>query len=414
MCTRGCFSFLTLTSCCVLVAATTPTLAMAAPQQRAQASEDAGGWAFTGQVGSGMSFYFGEQASDPAFSFAVGRFLSDTLQVEGQLLGVAGRPREHSGESYNRDNLVSTSWSRVQRRMLLALTRVNLYLGEGRLRPYLFFGAGLGWGHEETQRTTRSITATGGVDTATHAYENQGIGFATLLGSGFDIGLTDRWRARPEVLMPLLWGAPQPGYVTLTVGITYTTRPPRSSGGAYAIRSRALAGESSAAAWRRVVAIAPGNVVRLQVHRDTWGLRDGNVEKPGLRTLLGWFVSADDDALVVRVMPGARTDTWRIPRIFVDRIERGRLERNGPWEGVLGGFVVGAGIGALGYLGSGGRDDHEIWIPAGTIFFGAPLALAGGLGDHAHRTFEATELIYEARRVATGRRPKSLRVRDSP
>ncbi len=401
---RNCFPLAAVASCCILVVAVTPAPAGAAPQQSTPTPPDLGGWAFTSQVGSGFSFYFGEQAADPAFGFAVGRFLSDSLQVEGQLLGVPGRPREHTSESESSDHVVWRSSSWQQRSMLIAMTRLNLYLGEGRVRPYLSFGAGLGWGQEESGWTTAyAAGADRDADTETRRHERRGIAFATLLGSGVDIGLSDHWRVRPEVIMPWLWGVPQPGYVTLAVGITYTTRPPRSVTATYAARSRSLARESAATAWRRVVALALGDSLRLQLSRGTRGVRDGNVEQPDSRTVLGEFVAADEGALLVRITQGARTGTWRIPRAYVERIERGRFERNGPWEGVLGGFVVGAGIGALAYLGSGGGDDHEIWIPAGTIMFGAPAALIGGISDHRHRSFEATELVYDVRLVAAAR-----------
>jgi hypothetical protein len=202
-----------VTSCCILVVAVTP-----APQQPAQTPADPGGWTFTGQVGSGLSFYGREQVADPAFGFAVGRFLSDSLQVEGQLLGVPGRPREHTSESESSDHVLWTSSSWQQRSMLIAMTRLNLYLGEGRVRPYLSFGAGLGWGQEESGWTTAyAAGADRDADTETRRRERRGIGFATLLGSGVAIGLGDHWRVKPEVVMPLLWGVPQPAYVTLAV-----------------------------------------------------------------------------------------------------------------------------------------------------------------------------------------------------
>lgn len=146
-----------------------------------------------------------------------------------------------------------------------------------------------------------------------------------------------------------------------------------------------------------------GEVVQVRLRRGTSGVRDGNMDSPDSRTLLGAFVAADDAALVLRVIRGAASGTWRLPRTRVERIERGRIVGDGPWEGVLGGFVGGAAFSAIAYLGSGGGEDHEIILPLGTLLFGAPAALVGGgLTDYFHRSLEITELVYDVRPVVPG------------
>jgi len=392
--------------CCLWAASVCPPHATATPQEFAAATADTGGWMFTGQVGAGLTFYWGEQSSDPAFSFAAGRFVSDTLQVEGQLLAIpgSGPPREFSWVDSPGDLTTRSTWT-VQRRMLLALTRLNLYLGEGRVRPYFSFGAGPGWASEGGTFSRQRVDASGNVSAEEGTQGEQGIGFATLLGTGIDIGVTEHWRARPEVTMPVLWGRTQPGNVILAVGITYTSRPPTPRRAAYVLSSHEHAGESAAAAWRRVTTIYSGGTLRVRLKPGTWTQSDGVFNPPSSTTLLASFVSADDKGVVVNVIEGA-SGTFRIPRNRVQRIERGRFESNGPWEGVLGGFVFGATLGAFGYLGSGGGDDHEIWIPVGTIMFGGPAALVGGLADHFHRSFEAVELIYDTRLIAPAGGPR--------
>jgi hypothetical protein len=397
-----------------LLVATIPQAALAAaPPQGATAIAPAGarsgGWELTGHMGTGLSFYFGDQAADPMFGFSAGRFLSDSLQIDFQLLGMPGAVRERFREEYrsvdegNGQELLSTSLSRVRRQMYLALTRWNIHFGEARARPYLSFGAGLGWGSErytyESSCVSPQCPAWFDSDDLD---EDQGLGFATLLGTGVDVALSDRWRLRPEVIMPVLWVAPQPGYVTLAVGVTYTTRTSATTGGTPATPSRPRAGEPLSSAWRRVAALPLGDPIRVRVRRGTEIVREGDVEIPDSRTLIGSFVAADERALMIRVTEGPVDGTWRIPRARIERIERGRIDNDGPWEGVLGGFVGGSLAGALMYLGSGGGDDHEILLPAGTVLFGGPAALIGGISDHLHHSFEVAELTYDIRLVVPG------------
>jgi hypothetical protein len=167
---------------------------------------------------------------------------------------------------------------------------------------------------------------------------------------------------------------------------------------------RPAAGEPLSSAWRRVGALPHDGVIRVHVRRGTGtaALRNGQPADADTRTLVGTFVAADGNALELRIPSGRLAGTWRVPRTRVERIERGRLERDGPWEGILGGFVVGGGIGAFAYLSSGGGDDHQIWIPAGTLLFGAPAAFIGGLTDTLHDSFEPTELVYDLRLVMPG------------
>jgi hypothetical protein len=281
---------------------------------------------------------------------------------------------------------------------VLALTRANLFLGEGRLRPYFSFGAGVGWGREV--REGRLLAPSSPALPPGFGPErdvDERIGFVTLLGTGVDIGLSDRWRLRPEALLPLVWDGVESGNVTMVVGITYTSAPAPGS----RIRARdAAAGmplpAAGAAGWQRVTALPPGQMLRVRLESGILGFRDEMPVEPGGRRVIGTLVSADSESIVVRVAEGAGEGTWRFARPTVERIERGRLETDRPWEGILAGFAVGAGIGALGYLASGGGDDHEIWIPVGTLLFGAPLALVGGISDHLHRSFEVIELIYDA------------------
>jgi len=395
-----------LSAAVVLVLATAfPLAAIAAPQQQALASAAPGdGWQFTAQVGGGLSFYYGDQVADPAFGFSAGKFLSDTMQVEGQFLGIRSPLREHTWENYYRDELYSIESSREQTQAYMALTRVNLYLGHSRVRPYLAFGVGLGWGRERDEWHDTCVSSTCVEDRYIgyeQGYQQQGIAFATLLGTGIDIGITDRWRVRPEIVTPFMWGAPQGGFVTLAVGLTYTTRPVPTADRGAPLRSSAHAGEPLSSAWQRVAAVPLTEPIRVQVRGDTAGVHDGRYESVG-STLIGNFVAADDSALVMRVTQGAEQGTWRIPRARVLRIERGRLERNGAGEGVLGGFVAGAMTGALMYLGSGGGDDNEIWVPAMTLLVGGPAALVGGVTDYLHQSFDPTDLIYDLRLVVAG------------
>jgi hypothetical protein len=390
----------------VLVAsATLPVAALAAPSPQSLAPPGGyDGWQLTGLAGGGLSFYFGEQVADPTFGFSAGKFLSDTMQVEGQFLGIRGPVREKTWENDYYNEPYSIGWSRDQTEAYMALTRVNLYLGHGRVRPYLAFGAGIGWGSERNEWRDICVSrqcAEDGYVGYQHGHSQQGISLATLLGTGIDIGIADSWRLRPEIVTPFLWGAPQGGYVTLAFGVTYTTRPVPTAKRTDPLRSSAHAGEPLTAAWQRVAGLALGEPLRVQVRRDTSGVRDGRYENTG-STLIGSFVAADDTALVLRVTQGTKQGTWRIPRTRVLRIERGRLERNGAGEGVLGGFVVGAMTGALMYLGSGGGDDHEIWVPAMTLLVGGPAALVGGVTDYVHKSFEPTDLVYDLRLVVAG------------
>jgi hypothetical protein len=385
-------------------AAALPLAALAAPAPQSLAPADGDdGWQLTGLAGGGLSFYYGDQVADPAFGFSAGKFLSDSMQVEGQLLAIRGPVREQTRENHYYDELYSISWSREQTQSYMALTRVNLYLGHSSVRPYLAFGVGLGWGSERDEWRDTCVSprcSEDGYSGYRHNHEQQGIALATLLGTGVDVGIGDRWRLRPEIVTPFMWGAPQAGYVTLAVGITYTTRPVPTARRS-PLRSSAHAGEPLSVAWQRVAAVPLGEPLRVQVRRDTSGVRDGRYESVG-STLMGSFVAADDSALVMRVTQGAKQGTWRIPRTRVLRIERGRLERNGAGEGVLGGFVAGAMTGAVMYLGSGGGDDHEIFVPAMTMLVGGPAALIGGVTDYLHKSFESTDLIYDARLVVAG------------
>ncbi len=356
-----------------------------------------GSWEFTLQGGAGFSLYYGDQAADPAFGFTAGRFLSDSMQAETQLLVMPAPVREHSWE--RRDlvsgDVISTGWSRARRQMYVALTRINLHLGEGNVRPYLSFGAGLGWGSERVESWSRCLDLRCDPDPPVRIHGREGLALATLLGSGVDVELDERWRLRPEVVMPYLWGAPQPGYVSVIVGATYA---PRRSGSSRSPRQPSIPGTAPGTGWDRVVALPLGEAIRVQVRRGINATRDGELGAPPARILTARFVAADAAALELRIPEGAdAAGIWRIPRLLVERVERGHVQRDGPWEGVLGGFVVGAGIGAFGYLSSSGGDDSEIWLPAGTILFGGPAALLGGLGDYAHRSFEPGEVVYDSR-----------------
>jgi len=393
--------------CAALVAATTIPAA-ATPVSAAEATpvpsmeatpaqEPGGGWSVTGQAGAGLSFFFGEQVSDPAFGFAVGRHLTDSMQVEGQVLGFAGPWRETTWVTRIDADAPATFLRREQRRGVLALTRANLFLGKGRLRPYFSFGAGIGWGREV--REGRILAASLPGPTPGFGPErdvDERIGFVTLLGTGVDIGLSDRWRLRPEALLPLVWGGVESGNVTMVVGVTYASAPEPDARARGSQVAAAVPLPAGAVGWQRVTALPPGQILRVRLESGILGFRDGMPVEPGGRRVIGALVAADDDSIVVRVAEGAGKGTWRFPRPTVERIERGRLETDGPWEGILAGFAVGAGFGAIGYLASGGGDDHEIWIPAGTLLFGAPLALVGGISDHLHRSFKVIELIYDA------------------
>jgi hypothetical protein len=377
---------------CVAGAAATVPAGAATPAQ-----EPGGGWSVTGQAGTGLSFVFGEQVSDPAFGFAVGRHLTDSMQVEGQVLGFAGPWRETTWVTRIDADTPATFSQREQRRSVLALTRANLFLGEGRLRPYFSFGAGVGWGREVREGRIFAPGLPSPPPGPNPQFDvDERIGFVTLLGTGVDIGLSDRWRLRPEALLPLVWSGVESGNVTMVVGITYTSDPAphaRTRGSQVAAAAPVPAG---AVGWQRVTALPPGQMLRVRLESGIIGFRDGMPVEPGGRRVIGALVSADDESIVVRVAEGAGKGAWRFPRPTVERIERGRLETDRPWEGILAGFAIGAGIGAMGYLASGGGDDHEIWIPVGTLLFGAPLALLGGISDHLHRSFKVIELVYDA------------------
>jgi hypothetical protein len=362
----------------------------------AQGSDD--GWSLTGQAGAGLSFVFGEQVSDPSVGFAIGRRLSDSMEFQGQVLGFVGPWRETTFATRIDEDTPASFLRRERRSSVLAMTRANLLLGEGRWRPYFSFGAGIGWGREVREGrifapSTVVLPSVVGEDRDV----DQRIGFVTLLGTGVDIGLSDRWRLRPEALLPLVWGGVESGNVTMLVGVTYTSsaepgrRPPiRAAAARPPLRAAGATG------WQRVAALPPGQMLRVRLRSGIVGFRDGMPVEPGGRHVVGTLVSADAESVVVRVEKGAAEGTWRFARPVVERIERGRLQADSPREGILAGFVIGAGIGALGYLASGGGDDHEIWIPAGLMLFGPPLALVGGVSDHLHRSFSVIELVYDA------------------
>lgn len=376
-------------------------------------------WFYTGLVAAGLHPFDGGQVADPTFGFGFGQRISDNVELETQVLGVAGLVQEREPRTFRDERRQSTHESWERRRSIAVASRLNYLVGDARVRPYFTIGAGVGWGRAEGESSSSVAEPPGAPpEVFRRRFSRQGIGIVSMLGTGVDIEVAERWRLRPEALLPFLWGGVWSANITMGVGLTYApggtgdARHPRDEGQRPAAVERrerpeprrvaaprletppiAVSGEG----WDRVKSLGLGGTLRVRLES---GLRlfsdQGSLESPGSRNLLGYFVEANDRELILQVVQGAPEGRWRISRPGIERVELGRIERDSPWEGVLAGFAIGAGIGAIGYLGGG--EDHEVWLPAGAALIGAPLALVGGLTDHFHHTFRRTLLVYEARR----------------